>query len=214
VGDFDCDSDEDVFFAAGMGYPFYYWPNYLLMNSGREVFDNRSHALGIEPPRHGQFLPDTIRGRQAARSSRCAVTADFDGDGRLEIVTNNFNDAPYYFRNRFPPQNFLALKLQGVKSNRDAIGAVVRIPRAGGVLMRQVHAASGYLSHSSKTLHFGLGSMESVETLEIAWPSGVRQTLKDLAVNRLHEIVEPVEQAAGQPAAKADNEPSSGAAAP
>jgi hypothetical protein len=203
TGDFNCDSHEDVFLASGMGYPFYYWPNYLLMNSGSKVFDNRSHPLGIEPPPGGQFLPDTIRGRPAARSSRCAVTADFDGDGRLEIVTNNFNDRPYYFRNHFPQQNFLALRLRGTKSNRDAIGAVVKISRAGDVLIRQVHSASGYLSQSSKIVHFGLGQHRP-QAVEITWPSGIRQTLRDLAINRLHDVVEPVDQATEQAAGEPD----------
>jgi len=111
-------------------------------------------------------------------------------------------------------RNYLVLLMAAVLVGLNVVGAVVRIPRAGDVLMRQVHAASGYLSHSSKTLHFGLGSSESVETLEIVWPSGVRQTLKNVAINRLHEIVEPIEQAAGPPDGTSDNKPSSGAAAP
>src|SRR5207302_1386140 len=86
TGDFDNDGFEDVFVPSGMGYPFYYWPNYLLMNQGDGTFRNRAAEHGIEPPLRGLYLPDRIKGKQAPRSSRCAATADFDGDGRLEIV--------------------------------------------------------------------------------------------------------------------------------
>ena len=121
TGDFDNDGYEDVFVPSGMGYPFYYWPNYLLMNQGDQTFRNRAHELGIEPPPGGEY-PTKILGKPAAHSSRCAVTGDFDGDGRLEIVVNNFNDQPYYFKNEFPPNNWIAFQLTGTRSNRDAIG--------------------------------------------------------------------------------------------
>src|SRR5205823_4437637 len=90
VGDFDNDGYEDVFLPSGMGYPFYYWPNYLLMNQGDGTFRNRAEEMGIEPPPRGQFFEKPIGNQAAARSSRCAVTGDFRGVGRLDIVTNNF----------------------------------------------------------------------------------------------------------------------------
>src|SRR5262249_4777278 len=91
TGDFDNDGGEDGFVPSGMGYPFYYWPNYLLMNQGDGTSVNRAQELGVEPPPRGTELPGEINGAKAVRSSRCAVTADFDGDGRLEVVVNNFN---------------------------------------------------------------------------------------------------------------------------
>lgn len=190
VGDFDNDGNEDAFLASGMGYPFYYWRNYLMMNSGNGLFESHEVSRGIEPPRRGEFLADKIWGKPAARSSRCAVSADFDGDGRLEIVTNNFNDAPYYFRNETEPRNFIAFRLRGVQSNRDAIGALVWIRDDDRVRTRQVHAASGYLSQSTKILHFGLGEQTSIDQVEILWPSGARQTLEAPEINRLHDVIE------------------------
>ncbi len=83
--------------------------------------------------------------------------ADFDGDGRLEIVVNNFNDQPYFFKNRLPAKNWVAFRLRGTRSNRDAIGAVVRLYQGDKIMTRQVQGACGYLSQSSRTLHFGLG---------------------------------------------------------
>lgn len=191
TGDFDNDGFEDVFLPSGMGYPFYYWPNQLLMNTGKEAFVERGTALGIEPPERGLNLPEKIGGKDACRSSRCAAVADFDGDGRLEIVTNNFNDQPYYFKNELPRKNFLAFRLRGTKSNRDAIGALVKVYVDGMVLTRQVNPAGGYLSQSSKTVHFGLGDRTRVERVEIRWPRGLKQELVEPQINTRHGVVEP-----------------------
>jgi hypothetical protein len=191
TGDFDNDGFEDVFVPTGMGYPFYYWPNYLLMNRGDGTFQNRAAEMGIEPPPGGVYLPNPIRGAKATKSSRAAAVADFDGDGRLEIVTNNFNGAPYYFKNQSPKKNWVAFRLRGTKSNRDAIGAVVRLYRGDKVLTRQVLAACGYLAQSSRVIHFGLGDQAAFDRVEITWPSGRRQRLDGVEANKRHDVVEP-----------------------
>jgi enediyne biosynthesis protein E4 len=190
-GDFDNDGFEDVFIPSGMGYPFYYWPNQLMMNHGDGTFRERAAELGVEPPRGGIYLDERVAGRQATRSSRGAVTADFDGDGRLEIVTNNFNDHPYFFQNRFPKRNFVAFHLTGTRSNRDAIGALVRLWTGNRVMVRQVNPAGGYLSHSSRIVHFGLGEHGTIDSVQIRWPSGIIQKLEKPAVNVLQAIREP-----------------------
>jgi hypothetical protein len=191
-GDFNNDGYEDVFISSGMGYPYPYWPNYLLMNNGNETFSNRAGELGVEPPPGGKFLDLIMRGRPAPRSSRCCVVADFDNDGRLEIVTSNFTDRPYYFKNIFPRKNYVTFRLRGTKSNRDAIGAVVRLYAGKEILTRQVHPAGGYLAQSSSTLHFGIGDRTEVERVEIRWPSGQTQIIRTPAINRRHQITEPV----------------------
>ncbi len=167
TGDFDNDGHEDVFIPSGMGYPYYYWPNQLMMNNGDGTFRDRAADLGVEPPTGGIYLEERVAGRQATRSSRAAVVADFDGDGRLEIVTNNFNDRPYYFANRLPRRNYVELRLTGTHSNRDAIGAVVRLWVGKTVMVRQVNPAGGYLSQSSRVVHFGLGDHTKVDRIEI-----------------------------------------------
>jgi hypothetical protein len=191
TADFDNDGFEDVFLPSGMGYPYFYWPNALMMNNGNRTFTDRAPELGIEPPLEGAYQLEPIAGKPVARSSRCAATADFDNDGRVDIVTNNFNDAPYYFKNALPRRNYIAFRLRGTRSNRDAIGALVKVYAGKNVMVRQVQAAGGYLSQSSKTVHFGLGDRSRIDRVEIRWPSGQQQTLDAPPLNRRHDIVEP-----------------------
>jgi len=190
TGDFDNDGHEDVFMPSGMGYPFYYWPNQLMMNNGNETFCERGRELGIEPPVRGMYLDERIGGDRACRSSRSAAVADFDGDGRLDIVTNNFNDQPYYFRNKLPARNYLAFRLRGTKSNRDAIGAVVTLHLGKEIMVRQVAPAGGFLSQSSHDVHFGLGDRSHVDQVRIRWPSGIVTVIANPAINRRHDLTE------------------------
>ncbi len=190
-GDFDNDGYEDVFIPSGMGYPYPYWPNYLMMNQGNETFRDQARELGIEPPTRGIDQENDIKGQKASRSSRAAAVADFTRTGRLDIMVNNFNDRPYYFRNQGRKGNYVAFRLQGTTCNRDAIGAVVRLWVGKEILTRQVHSACGYLAQSSKVLHFGLGERSTIDRAEITWPGGKRQVLTPPEVNRLHTIVEP-----------------------
>jgi hypothetical protein len=193
VGDFDNDGYLDIFIPSGMGYPFAYWPNALMMNNGNETFTDRAVQEGIEPPPRGELLEITFAGKRAARSSRCAAVADFTNTGRLDVIVNNFNDRPYYFRNHFPKKNYIAFKLTGTKSNRDAIGALVKLFIGDEVMVRQVETAGGYLSQSSRTVHFGLGDRTKIDRVEIRWPSGRQEVVTNPAINTLHQRTEPKE---------------------
>ena len=141
-----------------MGYPYFYWRNYLLMNQPGGTFAWRATEEGIEPRPGGPFLKRLIGGDSATRSSRSAAVLDYDGDGRPDLIVNNFNERAYLYRNRFPERHWVALRLQGTKSNRDAIGALARIEVGGKVQVRQVHAAGGYLAQSTRSTRFSTAS--------------------------------------------------------
>jgi hypothetical protein len=197
TGDFNNDGFEDVFLPSGMGYPYQYWPNALLLNKGNETFTDRAEQAGIEPPPGGRYLKDRIGNQRAARSSRCAATVY--RDGRLDLVVSNFNDRAFYFRNHFPQKNYISFRLTGVRhlhasgSNRDAVGARVVLHLGDKVMVRQVHAAGGYLSQSSQTLHFGLGDHTKVDSAEVYWPRGPHdkpQRIDKPAINQLHCLTE------------------------
>ncbi|MGH7162442.1 MAG: CRTAC1 family protein, partial [Planctomycetota bacterium] len=192
-GDYDQDGFEDALIPSGMGFPFPYWRSPFLKNNGDGTFTDLSGSVGIDPPPGGKFLDVRLGGMDVARSSRCAAVGDFDGDGRLDVVVNNFNDRPFLLMNRWPKRNFIAFRLRGTRGNRDAVGAVVSLHAGGRVMVRQVQAAGGYLAQSSKTVHFGLGDARSVERCEIRWPGGRVQSLGSLEPNRMHAVTEPAE---------------------
>ena len=125
-----------------------------------------------------------LTGAGRIEDGRGVAVADLDRDGRLELVIQNLDAEAVLLASRGESGNWLQVVLEGTRSNRDAIGARV-VARVGERRqLRQVAAGSGFLSSSSRVLHFGLGAAERVEELEILWPSGERQVLRDVPVNQ------------------------------
>jgi hypothetical protein len=112
-------------------------------------------------------------GSDSIRDGRGVAVADLNGDGRQDLVISNNNMKPtIYLNNVKRTGNWIELKLVGTRSNRDAIGARVRLQITGKTMTRVVEAGSGYASESMFPVHFGLGQAPSVEGIEIDWPSG------------------------------------------
>lgn len=148
-------------------------PNTLFQNRGDGTFDEVGNVLGT-------YL---------RLDSRGAAAADLDGDGDLDfVVYNRNNPVVKIFRNDAPGQgNVLEADLVGIDSEPLGVGAQA-IARCGSRrILRQVEAGSGFISQPPPTLHFGLGSCRSVDSLSIRWPSGAEQTLENLPIN--HRVV-------------------------
>ncbi|MEA3246040.1 MAG: CRTAC1 family protein [Gemmatimonadota bacterium] len=123
--------------------------------------------------------PDGSYTVMGALGSRSAVIADLDNDGDLDIVTNDFNGVPQVLISNLGerrPIHWLKVRLEGRRSNREGLGAVVTVVAGDGSRqVRQVDGKSGYLSQSDMPLYFGLGANDKVTSVEVRWPSGIAQ---------------------------------------
>ncbi|HZT38969.1 MAG TPA: FG-GAP-like repeat-containing protein [Bryobacteraceae bacterium] len=116
---------------------------------------------------------------------------DFDRDGRVDLVATRLNEAPVVLRNTTKAGNWIAFRLTGRTSNRDGVGAMIHIASARSAQWNRVITSTGYGCSSDPTVHFGLGGDTAVTSVDIAWPSGIRQRLGPLAANQLYSIEEP-----------------------
>ena len=121
-----------------------------------------------------------ISGFDFADDARAAASVDWDLDGRLDVwIKNRSGPQLRFLRNdTVNDHTYVALELQGTRSNRDAIGAVVELTVDGAKRVQQVSAGSGYLAQSSSTLHFGLGGATSIDRLAVVWPGGARESIE------------------------------------
>jgi hypothetical protein len=152
-------------------------PLLMFRNLGHGQFDKVSDSLGLDFTR-------PIAGRGLA-------TADFDNDGDLDIVTNNRGDNPELLRNDGGNANhWLEVQLIGTRSNRDGIGASLKLVSGGFMQIKQSKGGMSYMSASDPRIHFGLGHSTKVDSLEITWPSGQADQLTDVPVDRIIAVRE------------------------
>ena len=214
VGDLNADGYDDAFIAASMNYPLRYGVNSALLNNRGLEFLDSEFILGVEPRRDGRTAkpwfeldcsgadeqhPDCVglSGEVVilgALGTRSSVLFDLDDDGDLDIVTNEFNAEPMVLISNLSEQKkirYLKVKLIGTASNRDGLGAKVTV-RAGSQSYTKVHdGQSGYLSQSLYPLYFGLDDADTIDRIEVLWPSGRKQLVAGpVEVNALIEVKE------------------------
>ena len=182
--DFDNDGYQDLFTANGHVYPqveelergaSYGQKNQLLLNQGNGRFKEIDAGPGLV----------------VEKSSRGSAFADFDNDGDLDIAIHNLDSTPSLLRNDTQNNNhWLIVHIEGTESNRDGIGALIRIETATGIQVREIRAGSSFLAQDDIRAHFGLGQHQMVNRLEVHWPSGRIDTTDNLQADRIITIRE------------------------
>ncbi len=185
AADFDNDGWKDIFVSRGhvqsLGYKSSVpveQPNTVFRNQGAAKFQALTAEAGLtaQPPsRH-----------------RGSAVGDLNGDGRLDVVVSALAAPAEVWFNDSPGGNhWIELALEGTKSNRDGIGARIKVVAGGMTQYNHVSFAAGYGSSSAGPTHFGLGASKSADLVEIRWPSGIVQELKDVAGDRIMKAREP-----------------------
>jgi enediyne biosynthesis protein E4 len=118
------------------------------------------------------------------RSARGAAFDDLDNDGDIDIVILNSRREATILRNDSVPAHWIGVRLVGAKSNRDGIGARVKLIANDLILVDQVRSGRGYQSDYGRQLHFGLGQREKVDRIEVQWPSGHKQAVENPGMNQ------------------------------
>ncbi len=145
---------------------------------------------------HGQIFKDEAarHGLDSIKDGRGIAVADFDNDGRLDMVVSNANSVPYFYHNTMPsgPEgpHWVELVLEGTKSNRFGVGAQVRFTVDGKTYLRFVNGGNGFASQSTFRVHLGMAQHKSIERTEIRWPSGAVQVFENLGADHIYKIVE------------------------
>jgi hypothetical protein len=184
--DYDNDGQEDIFQANGamldnislyhseVSYPE---PKLMFRNLGQGKFQKVSDQLG----------PDFLR----PMVGRGSAVADYDNDGDEDIAVSNRDDYPELLRNDGGNANhWLEVMLVGTKSNRDGVGASLKLASEGLVIFKQRKGGMSYMSAQDPRVHFGLGQRKRIESLEITWPSGTVDKLSNVPINQIITVKE------------------------
>jgi enediyne biosynthesis protein E4 len=186
---FDLDNDADLDIYVTNGHVI---DNVALY---RPTFTHAQKALLYENVGGGRFRDVSATSGpalQLARVGRGLAVADYDNDGRLDLVVANLGQRPLLLKNQSGSKGaWLRLLLRGTTSNRFGLGAHVRITTSTGVQEREVNNVASYLSANDIRLHVGLGAATVVQGIDVSWPSGKTQTLRDIPINQALIIEEP-----------------------
>jgi hypothetical protein len=184
--DFDNDGDRDLFIACGHiddnvdkfdDTTSYRAKNVLLMNTGEGKFVNVSDQCGD--------------GLAVELVSRGAAFDDLDNDGDIDVVILNSRSGPTILRNDSAQHNhWIQVRLRGVKSNRDGVGAHVTVVAGNLKQLAEAHSGQGYQSHYGLQPHFGLGERDHIDRIEVRWIGGGVDVLENIPVDRLLTITE------------------------
>jgi hypothetical protein len=184
--DLDNDGWLDLISVNGHVYPQvdalpsgarYREPKLLQMNQGNGTFCDASDQAGPA--------------LQQPRVSRGLAVADLFNSGNLDLVIGDIDGSPMLLRNRgVPGRHWVGFELFGTKSNRLAIGAKLKLTAGGVTQTSSVQSGGSYLSQSDLRVHFGLGTATKIDSVEITWPSGAREVLRDLAADRSYTVEE------------------------
>jgi len=132
-------------------------------------------------------------GLQAMRVGRGLAVADFDNDGNLDVVISTLNQRPVLLRNQgVRAGNWIMIRAKGKKSNSFGLGATVILETTEGRQVREINNVASYLSSNDIRLHFGLGRAKTIQRIEVLWPSGTRQVLRDVGINQVLVVEEPL----------------------
>lgn len=184
--DFDNNGLRDIFVACGHlqdnvekfdDTTTYAARNILLMNTGDGKFIDVSDQSGD--------------GMKVKLSSRGAGFDDLDNDGDVDVVVLNSRREPTILRNDSPSQgHWLQVRLKGVKTNRDGVGARVKVVSGDLTLIDEVHSGRGYQSHYGSRLYFGLGSRDKIDRIEVSWIGGGVDVFENIAIDQLITLTE------------------------
>jgi hypothetical protein len=193
--DYDNDGWLDIFVATGEAHRPENQPNVVLRNQGDGKFKEVSLNLGE-------------RVFWERRLSRGAACADLDNDGDQDVVVVNIDVKARGDKAGLPTVllneggnagSWIQVRLHGTRSNRDGIGAKVRVTAGGRTYMDEARTAPAYLSSTEARMHFGLGDAKKVDRLEVDWPSGAKQVLTNCSANQLLTVQEPAKKPAKKP---------------
>ena len=185
IADFDNDGWKDIFVSRGDVQS----PN---MASRTQIDQPNTVFRNLLGSGWAALTEEAGFGAQPPRRHRGSAIGDFNHGGKLDVVVTSLSaPAEIWMNDSLNSNHWLELKLVGTKSNRDGIGVRIRVVAGGQAQFDQVSTASGYASSSAGPVHFGLGSAKTADEIEIRWPSGTKQTLKNVEADRILRVQEP-----------------------